>query len=535
MHSNSDPKKLDNIKAITYKWSISLFTPRCDLPKSQVTHLPVKTHALKSLQPKIKHIMLPICMDRVDGNQLYAPLNFLKLILLLQQKFMGFKFVVEVVLTGELNAYNIQRINHINNREQTLAEAQKEGRKRAEQYLCDLMPYIEQLELMGHHFTFKHWTEYTAIEKVQAINQHLLRRYECDVDYETYIDIALAKFFTRQVSLGDRAPARKVKPYNLNYIVNESAFLVYVYAYLRHQFDHMVYEQDHLSPQISDAACDAAKDYLAEDGITLEKPGDFYIEFLLQELNADMARTKQQTMEDFALLNKINALREIEPANIEVIKYGEASKTVNVLMSGCMFNPNFSLARLFNNSYYNESSTSDNTQNNVFGCYMVPYTSFKLGIYDKNPIQVSEGDGWSTHQAAWSFDRNVMQKYGIVFHYFELNNWNNSGQMSKSEQYLEARSLHVEPSTKQCLIAVFSSPEVEVYTFKCFEDIKRRAPGDFQVLYFGIFSNDLNKLRDRVANPLIVDGSVEEYCSVNLMDEDQQKHQLTKFMQKVMC
>jgi hypothetical protein len=470
-------------------YELQLFRPIFNPDGDKVNHIKAKPRTIASKNNIIRFVM-PICMDRVSGDQLFSPDNLLTILRRLRLQFIGKKVELTIVPTGELNGWNIFRKAR---GKLTLAEARLEGRRLAEIWVTAITPHLELMKNLGMKVAVRHWDEFIRIDNVKKLDQHLHAKYDqVHPQLVPIVDFALSNFFLRQ---NERIPYAEATFANKGYILEELAFITNISLCNKSEFDYHLYEHDELSPKLAAAAIDCSNNLFSGLGFTQLKMSDFMLEYKLgsyPELKFALKRQmKNEMLFHFYMANSTDEELVRNYIN-SLIKH-------HIIVDSPSADINRKILNLMN------AWGSDNHYDTYFSA------DTPLTLWSICTGRDCAADHHSLHQ--------------IVF---DLSNFTNA-----KESLMELEITVKYRLSKDDIIYIIpmrSSPTIDLHVFKFVEEIISKYKMK-NVMYFGMSEKDVLLLRDLISHSkhpdsITLDTSVAEECK-------QQKVQLQEQLFKI--
>lgn len=513
-HQNIPPhKSLSATRSELFRWQLTLFNPSFK-PGQQVSHTRIKANSFKHRANKEVSIIMPVCMDRTSGKQLFAPENMARLLCLATEKLTGVKVNITILLTGELCAWNTLRRENLAITAESLAAARNTAAQHAKLYEQAITPIVNELAQAGHVINFRHWADVYTVPMIATLTQHLLERYQVDPNYTKDIDFALAKFYMRQQEQGESTTAKFAKKYNIQYITEELAYAIYTYVFENGRYDFQLYEYDDLSPKLAEAALLTCKDFLAKNGHTVTNFGAFMLEYKQQELDTTAAEYKKAMQTGFANMEQVFATKDYN----QIGRYRASCKKMQLVVSTSEKSRCFSLTDIISNGTLDIES-----DNERYRMTELPDHHFQLipGV----GIRTLVVEGRDLERSDHFHLLQTIESSLISIQYFTIyeSSFNHLNMATfKSRLSRDAKT------PLNCLVAVFPLKDVCLRSFSRFEEIAKSHPPVTEVLYFGITNTELKKLQAAIKDMNPADKF--PTCTVKLMSRDEKKKQLQKFL-----
>ncbi len=256
--------------------TFSLFSPEFNLTTNKVKHNGIKAKFLANQFADRRHkdtcktfirFVIPVCMDRTNKDNCYSIENFKDVLYKLHTQFRGTTLIIDIVPTGELEAWNILRNRRLKQRKQSLEvisqntsdtktfqDARIEGRRIADEWEAALEETRAHLNSCGHIVTVKHWPDaFPSNMQAKQIQAELEQLYQKGEEFSALIDDAIRTICTRISNQGQYFLTEAATPCILNYLLEELAFQVYIMMPRdgEEQYDFHLYEYDDLAPKLT--------------------------------------------------------------------------------------------------------------------------------------------------------------------------------------------------------------------------------------------------------------------------------------------
>lgn len=304
----------DNVRANTGGASLTLFHHTCDLDTPKIRREPLKINAFKQSvkQNAEQHqktpfinIVFPVCLGRSHNNDVYSAKVFADLLKKIDYTFNGIKLRIDIVLTGELEAWNIMRDHCTNQRKRSMDEtsvfpvdnitdlshpdslATATGQSKADEWEKAISLTLEKLNSKGHEIRIRHWTEFSHLDAFNHILQNAKHLYAKSSKFALALQPTLTKINghlqTKNMLIQDIA-----NPFNLQYVLAELTFQTYLKTFCSNDYQIHLYEVDDTCPYITAATEKYSRELLK--GLEAPSHGNSAIKFLEFKYNASISK-----------------------------------------------------------------------------------------------------------------------------------------------------------------------------------------------------------------------------------------------------